>query len=643
MRGLGVLVGVVVSAMGATVATAAPALESTHTFPTVVPAAGPSAVVIVARTTEPTTGMRFVYEGAGAGEPVALQRIATDVFAGVLYGPRLLDDYDDLTSVDRALPGHFEIEGTSGKPFLTLAVDDGSFPDVPVSSLAADVRCAPHVLNIDLGGDPWAGEDSEPALRRAYAFLPDAFDTANVVLANPSQRENRHRVPLRNTTSGIGRPMATSPGRYGSASRLLGLSYFPIAELFDLASPGATHELGHQWISYIGKAGQPDAYLDNGDGAHWPPSDMASGPMGWNLVSNPQGLEFPFALTDVGPGPSGHRQYRIDRAPVSQRFHPLDLYLMGLIPPAEVPPFAVVAPSEAARFENGVPAGETVLGKQLTIADVIASEGQRMPAGAPRTFTNLSIVVTRTGLLSDRELSFFDAQARRGEATAPLLGHSGRLGTETYEPFHIATSGRGSLATGLGCPGTPAPRATLPGLFRGLNVAIQTSALDADGQAAALREGRRGGGGVRRRGPHRDAGPAGRAGGRALRQRRGDRPAGSGQGRAASARTAGEHTAARAPRTPRDARPVPQERADQLRPQPRHAGRPRHPSRRQRRSAVHRQRPSRARTTVRLRRAGLSPGRYSAARPRRAVPLERSLPHRAAEARRRQVMPLYRR
>lgn len=484
MRGLAVLLAVVLSAVAAAVSSAAPTLTSTQTFPAVVPTEGASAALIVARTSEPTTGMRFVYEGTGAGEPVVLQRIAADVFAGVLYGPRLLARYDAIASADRTIPGHFELNGTTGQPFLTLSVDDGSVPDVPISTLAADVRCAPHVLNIDLGGDPWAGEDNEPALRRAYAFLPDAFDNANIVLANPSQRENRHHIGLRNNVTGIGKPIVTSPGRFGSASRLFGLTYYPIAELFDLASPGANHELGHQWINSAGRTGKPDEYLFAGSGSHWPPSEMARGPMGWNLVSNPQGLDFPYKLTDVGAGPSGQRVYRIDTSEMSQRFHPLDLYMMGLVPPAEVPPFAVVSPSESSRFQSGVPSGETVLGKELTIADVVASEGSRTPAGAPRTFSNLSIVVTRTGLLSDRELSFYDEQALRGEARAPLMGLEGRVGVMPFEPFNVATSGRGSLATSLGCPGTPSPRATLPGVFRGLNVAIQTSALDAAAKPA---------------------------------------------------------------------------------------------------------------------------------------------------------------
>src|SRR6185295_2035282 len=93
---------------------------------------------------------------------------------------------------------------------------------------------------------------------------------------------------------------------------------------------GGVHEIGHQWINSL------DQPLLATGAPHWPPSDMAHGVMGFSIPPSGQGGAFPFVLVFQSPG-----LYLVQSAPVTREYTPLDLYLMGLLAPAAVPPFVV--------------------------------------------------------------------------------------------------------------------------------------------------------------------------------------------------------------------------------------------------------------------------------------------------------------
>ena len=139
---------------------------------------------------------------------------------------------------------------------------------------------------------------------------------------------------------------------------------------------------------------------------------------------------------------------------------------MGLLPSGDVDSFVVVGPPS---FDP--PVDTTVTGTVLTVGDVIAANGPRVPdaATAPNTFTARTIVVTRGGLLTDREMAFFDYFAARGEATSELPFSLGFEQGMT-KPFALATRGLGTLVTGGICgPSTPPPSPPpLPKLCKGL-------------------------------------------------------------------------------------------------------------------------------------------------------------------------------
>jgi hypothetical protein len=166
---------------------------------------------------------------------------------------------------------------------------------------------------------------------------------------------------------------------------------------------------------------------------------MAHGVMGMSLGPSAEGIAFPYALTPLGDG-----TVRMNLAGESDRFTPLDLYLMGLIPPDSVPPMYVLPPGTPFIDGSIVPA------TTYTIADYIASQGSRVPASsaAQRQFATAVIVLTYGRFLTPSEMAFFDYASARAETTVSLRASVG-LAMEDASGFFLATGGRATLRTRL--------------------------------------------------------------------------------------------------------------------------------------------------------------------------------------------------
>jgi hypothetical protein len=176
---------------------------------------------------------------------------------------------------------------------------------------------------------------------------------------------------------------------------------------------------------------------------------------------------------------------------VIPEYTPMDLYLMGLMEPAGVPPFVVLDPTD-----QPVVANTTVTGSMVSVNDVIAAVGPRVPpASWPRNYNMATVVVSRLRPLSDREMAFFDYFTARGEAAVPLpykISHS----AGEAKPFALATQGRGTLATSLPCfgvaekPNLPEYRAVCkhcPPLVIGLDDLVRTTPMRNEGLRRSLR------------------------------------------------------------------------------------------------------------------------------------------------------------
>ena len=322
----------------------------------------------------------------------------------------------------------------AGRLNLVANVIDSYVSQVLVSTLAADARAAPHVVNL-LVPSATPGDPAPAIAKRFYQLFPDTFDFLNIISAE-SIVENRYHIGVSNDVHGIGLSIHNGAAQYGSAGRLLGITNYPVASFFDLAELGSQHEAGHQWINFV-LAGEP----------HWPISGLARGIMGYSIPGSNVGGDFPYDLIPVGGG--NYRVHVNPRASLDVGFTDLDLYLMGLLPASQVRP-AIVFQNQnqsAQLHEGGILLGPVQMVGAQTIA---ASNGARTPpaATARKSFHLASIIVSRDRLLSNDEMAFFDYMAARGEATTPLKYASGRVQGMTT-PFFLSTHGLGTWTTNL--------------------------------------------------------------------------------------------------------------------------------------------------------------------------------------------------
>ena len=316
---------------------------------------------------------------------------------------------------------------------IFINVVDESISETIVEDLAANIRLSPHVVNFHLP------EVDLLALNRAdisnlfYEYFPDNFDFLNIV-STPSIIRNRFYAGLQNSVQGTGVPIFDSSESHGSAGRLLGIVRFPISFFFDLASSTYIHELGHHWINF---SNSPKL---QGIKPHWPLSSLAIGVMGYQTTTG-QGLQFPFDIIKL---PEDQYQFVALSQP-SPFYNDMELYLMGMNSAANSGSYIVL------ENQAQIPCGGCIVQGAVVyfdVNDLIDSEGERIPAfpNAQVDFRAATIIVSKSRLLTHREMNFFDHFAARGEATEELPFSLG-LAKGSTAPFKVATNEIGSLST----------------------------------------------------------------------------------------------------------------------------------------------------------------------------------------------------
>lgn len=200
-------------------------------------------------------------------------------------------------------------------------------------------------------------------------------------------------ITVKNDILGIGDDVFDFSNQVGSKGRLRGfvqmgsLSRYPGDPGTEFLGTNSTldvlgQETGHRWLAKLhfldGNGEKSDALLGR-DLVHWSfcHNTLASDMEG-NLIRDDGGNRF----TTIG---------------ATERYSPLDQYVMGLIPAADVPPFFYVdgCSNPAAAPAIGVPIrGSRV---DLTIDDIVAAEGPRNPtaAKAPHSFNMAFILVAQ--------------------------------------------------------------------------------------------------------------------------------------------------------------------------------------------------------------------------------------------------------
>jgi hypothetical protein len=203
-----------------------------------------------------------------------------------------------------------------------------------------------------------------------------------------------YSLTLRNDVSGIGRDIYNAnivvrgAERFQTLVQMGDLARYPAAPATEFLRTNSTlsliaHEAGHRFLSFVNfmdpNGTQTDLLLGR-QRAHWSyffDSD-SSVLEGNDIQDNGDGT-----FTTVG---------------ATERYSSLDQYLMGLIPPGEVPDsFYVVGADSLADRESNPSVDDTFSGTRVDVSidQIIASEGPRDPdwTTAPKTFKTAFLVL----------------------------------------------------------------------------------------------------------------------------------------------------------------------------------------------------------------------------------------------------------
>ncbi len=199
-------------------------------------------------------------------------------------------------------------------------------------------------------------------------------------------------LEVKNDTQGIGREVFDNSNLYGSSGKLQGtidmgnisnIKTDPLEPEFENTLSILSHEMLHRWAAHIryrdGEDNAGTALLGR-DGSHW---SFLLDTDGSVLYGNDWQDNGDGTFTATGAG---------------KYYSPLDLYLMGFYDKSQVPPMLLIDNPDVDP-ERLPETGVTIEGtpRQITIDDIIAVEGERIPAAAEsqKTFKTAFIYITR--------------------------------------------------------------------------------------------------------------------------------------------------------------------------------------------------------------------------------------------------------
>jgi subtilase family serine protease/Tol biopolymer transport system component len=277
---------------------------------------------------------------------------------------------------------------------------------------------------------------------------------------------------VKNDVAGIGVDLFDRSPDFGSNGRLQGyIDMGPLARLeTDPTSPAfertlstLAHEVAHRWaahVRFLDASGSPSTALLGRDLAHWS-----------SRLNSHNSVLYGNEWRDNGDG-----TFTSTGRPRTF-YSPLDLYLMGILRPTEVPPMLLVDNPDV--DPNRLPErGLTISGVAgtVTIDDIIAVEGERNPpAGeAPRHFKAAFILLVRPGEQAD-PLAIRDINTIRDAfATRQVVLTGGRAIIEVFPERLVASRPQAPVP-----PATSGPRSEPVDLAQGVDWLLSRQRPDA--------------------------------------------------------------------------------------------------------------------------------------------------------------------
>ncbi|MBI4474731.1 MAG: hypothetical protein HY646_18815, partial [Acidobacteria bacterium] len=315
------------------------------------------------------------------------------------------------------------------QPYFVISRDE---PAIGIVQTSSTVRRTSHLVNIRDDEDLFrpsetttAGFSIRAASQKFYQNFSDAYDFL-AFFSSVSARFSFFHQSAKNDVQGIGSGIFNSTSVYGSAGKLQGVNY--IGPILDVLP----HEMMHQWGVFL----DPSLELDEGT-AHWGAVNIPGRLFGLGFNSNGNGT---FTITR-GVSPF---------VPAPTPYPPMEQYLMGLIPPEDVPPVTVLRGIDPFSVSIGNVVTPTST-RTVTIQDVINIEGPRIPSSqnSPKAFRLAGILLTSKRLATDAEMIVYDRFMQQFASTSESLVD---ISGNTVLPFRALTGGRATIDTTIVVP-----------------------------------------------------------------------------------------------------------------------------------------------------------------------------------------------
>ena len=253
-------------------------------------------------------------------------------------------------------------------------------------------------------------------------------------------------APQRFFESGIGsfrRPPISNVGPPGMRS----YSFLGVREGL-LAGP-SLHEIAHSWSAYLDGPLSLAEQTDQDPISHWGFTSVGGVLGGWDASSlEPLGDE-QYRVCSPSPNeafaPQGYAHNNVPYAP-------LELYLMGLLDPDDVPDIQVAIDPVLTTVEDTCVTFRATELETVSVAEIIAANGVRLPSSqdSPKHF-DVALIVIAEQPLTEAEWQLYEDAMVCLEATSDCgnlatgIDHEGRQLVFQPLTFFEATAGRASL------------------------------------------------------------------------------------------------------------------------------------------------------------------------------------------------------
>ncbi len=325
---------------------------------------------------------------------------------------------------------------------IWLRMAPTNLPRVEVRSLGADVQYSSHVVNIVLPGfgEGYLADDYgfnfAAVTSKFYESFADSYDSIAVVpLEHYIADYSAFHRTVQNAVRGIGMSIVDDSLSFGSQShRLRSVELYTSYYLTKHVT--STHEISHQWGSYIDwtrLTGLTRA-------GHQPTSHDPLWASGETLIGS---VLSPFRrVRRNGAG------WEIEQSPAPLRMHPYSLYAMGYLPKEQVPEITLFdQQGQFSTTTSSTPAvGTAVTGttRTATIFNVIGMLGER--SGPVDTeWHRATVIVSPDRLLSQREMDYWTFAVRRLEDPNGV----GVVGYDGAGSLEVASGNRLDLRTDI--------------------------------------------------------------------------------------------------------------------------------------------------------------------------------------------------